>query len=351
MTKSSKSRRVIIVKRPNSFRPIVAGLESRSLLSGLTTVSHPAIEVHVLRTKVIKHLPPTTTTLTSSTSRTSYATPVTFTATVRGSKRNAGNPTGTVTFKDGSTVLGSVPVSIKKRIGTATFRTSSLGPGNHVILATYSGNTRLATSSNAPPVALQVSRVSSTLTLTSSTSSVVFGGGPVSITATVAPSVPTLGPPTGTVTFSEDGNVFAAVPVAGGVAESPLITSPLSVGIHAIVATYSGDGNFNSSDNGSSPLTLQVGRAPTKVNLMGPPSTDFIAGQSVTYTAQVVPLGTPTTVLPTGVVMFTTDLLGSQTSTLQPVNGVAQAVYTFTAPAVSGNFSIIVKYLGDVNFM
>jgi hypothetical protein len=338
------------VKRPNSFRPIVAGLEARSLLSGLTSVSHPAVEVHVLRTKVSKHLPPTTTTMTSSTSHSNYGATVTFTATIQARKRNAGNPTGTVAFKDGNTVLGSVPVSIKKRIGTASFRTSILGPGNHAIVATYSGNKRLATSSNATPVGLQVSRVSSTLTLTSPGSS-TFGGGPVTFTAKVAPAVTNLGLPTGTVTFTEGGNVLAAgVQVVNGVAQAALNTSSLSTGTHAIVATYSGDGNFNPNNNGSSPRTLQVVPAAISLSLTNS-TTSVVVGDQISFTATVIPTGSPPS-LPTGTVAFTSDINPNPTVIpLQVVNGFPQAVYTFTAPAHVGFHVVSAIYSGDSNFL
>jgi len=57
---------------------------------------------------------------------------VTFTATVTGS-----SPTGTVTFRDGSTILGTGTLTAA---GTATFTTSSLTVGSHPITATYNGN-------------------------------------------------------------------------------------------------------------------------------------------------------------------------------------------------------------------
>ena len=48
----------------------------------------------------------------------------------------AGSPTGTVTFLDGSTSLGTGTVTG----GVATFTTSSLAIGAHVITASYGGD-------------------------------------------------------------------------------------------------------------------------------------------------------------------------------------------------------------------
>jgi hypothetical protein len=59
---------------------------------------------------------------------------VTFTATVSLTS-SSGTPTGTVTFKDGSTTLGSSPLSG----GSASYSTSSLATGGHSISAVYSG--------------------------------------------------------------------------------------------------------------------------------------------------------------------------------------------------------------------
>ena len=60
---------------------------------------------------------------------------VTFTATVTGT-----GATGTVTFKDGETILGSSTLSN----GTATYTTSTLSAGTHSITAVYSGDANFA---------------------------------------------------------------------------------------------------------------------------------------------------------------------------------------------------------------
>ena len=62
--------------------------------------------------------------------------PVTFTAQVTASIAGVGSPTGSVTFRDGTTVLGVVNLSG----GRASFTTSSLSVGNHRIQFRYSGD-------------------------------------------------------------------------------------------------------------------------------------------------------------------------------------------------------------------
>ena len=75
----------------------------------------------------------TTTTLTSSANPSITNQSVTFTASVAGS----GTPTGSVTFKDGTTILGT---TLLNAAGTAVFNTSTLSVATHAITASYSGD-------------------------------------------------------------------------------------------------------------------------------------------------------------------------------------------------------------------
>jgi len=79
----------------------------------------------------------TATALASSLNPSTVSASVTFTATVTYLARS-GTPTGTVKFKDltTATLLGSAPLVA----GVATFSTSTLGVGNHSIVATYGGD-------------------------------------------------------------------------------------------------------------------------------------------------------------------------------------------------------------------
>jgi Bacterial Ig-like domain (group 3)/FG-GAP-like repeat/FG-GAP repeat len=83
----------------------------------------------------------TTTVLSSSLNPSTYGQSVTFTATV--SPEYAGTPTGRITFKFGTKVLGAVTLSG----GTATYTTSTLPKGSDVITAGYSGSANFTTSS------------------------------------------------------------------------------------------------------------------------------------------------------------------------------------------------------------
>jgi hypothetical protein len=68
-------------------------------------------------------------------------------------------------------------------------------------------------------------------------------GQSVTFTTTVQQSVPGTGVPTGTITFLDGNSSLGTVSLTSGVAM--LTTSGLSQGTHNIVASYSGDTNFN----------------------------------------------------------------------------------------------------------
>lgn len=84
----------------------------------------------------------TTTALTSSENPAIYGDTVTFTATVGSAAAAA--PSGNVTFKDGKTVVGAVPLVN----GQAQVSTSLLATGSHTLTATYGGSANFSKSSD-----------------------------------------------------------------------------------------------------------------------------------------------------------------------------------------------------------
>jgi hypothetical protein len=85
----------------------------------------------------------TTATLTSSPNPSTVGETVTFTATVTG--QYSGTPFGTVTFKEGNTVL--MKMRLKNKV--ASFSTNKLTQGKHTIQAIYSGGTNFKGSSGS----------------------------------------------------------------------------------------------------------------------------------------------------------------------------------------------------------
>src|SRR5205823_3090661 len=88
----------------------------------------------------------TTATVTSGTNPAAFGQSVTFTATVAAVAPGVGTPTGTVTFRDGTTNLGTATLTAA---GTATLTTATLTIGSHAISAVYGGDTNFATSTSA----------------------------------------------------------------------------------------------------------------------------------------------------------------------------------------------------------
>jgi hypothetical protein len=91
----------------------------------------------------------TTSKVTSSRNPSTHNRSVTFTATVVANAPGKATPTGTVTFKDGSTTLGSGSLSS----GKATYSTSRLSTGTHQITVVYGGSSSFLTSTS--PVLVQ----------------------------------------------------------------------------------------------------------------------------------------------------------------------------------------------------
>ncbi len=93
--------------------------------------------------------------LTSSVNPSDFGQPVKFTATVNASVGGSPSPTGSVIFKDGTTVLGTVPLTS----GSAALTTSTLAAGTHSITASYSGDSNF-NRHTAGPLSQVVSAVS-----------------------------------------------------------------------------------------------------------------------------------------------------------------------------------------------
>jgi len=161
----------------------------------------------------------TVTSLSSSINPSALGQTVTFTATVSGS---GGTPTGAVTFKDGSTTLGTGMLSG----GTATFPTSSLAVGNHSITAVYGGDSNFATSTSTTltqVVAPTCADLFATATALPGMNGTIFGTN-VGATGEVGEPVPTgasvplhsvwckwAAPANGSVTFDTTGSDFDTV--------------------------------------------------------------------------------------------------------------------------------------------
>ena len=160
---------------------------------------------------------------------------VTFTAKVSVVAPGTGTPTGSVTFMDGATPLGTVVLDATRQ---ATLTTSTLVVGAHPITAVYGGDAGYATS-KSPALTETIGKAATKTTLVSSGTPVVHGV-PVTFTATVTVVRPGAGAPTGTVTFLDGATPLGTV-MLDAMGQASLTTSSLVAGARAITARYAGD--------------------------------------------------------------------------------------------------------------
>jgi hypothetical protein len=266
-----------------------------------------------------------------------YGQEVTFTASV--TSIGAPAPTGSVTFKDGSTVLGTLDLDSN---GTASFTTSSLSAGRHFITAAYSGD---GTYGPGSVVLVQPVLQTPIVTLTAKPNPSVYGQA-VTFTATVAAGGPTVNVPEGTVTFLDGTTVLKTVTLNSlGLTSSngkvSFTTSALTAGSHTITAIYSGDTNFTGAT--SDPFNQIVNNADTTTTVSSS-ANPAVSGQAVTFTA-VVQANAPGAGIPTGSVTF---MDGDTILGTGAVDATGTATFTTTDLDV-GDHSITAVYGGDGN--
>lgn len=154
-------------------------------------------------------------------------------------------PTGSLSFRDGNTLLATVPLSG----AAASLTTGSLSVGTHQLSVTYNGDTHYAATTAA--LGQTVLNATTTTSLSVDATPGTYGK-PVSFAAQVSSNG---GIATGVVRFEEAGRIIGTAELdASGKAVFALAT--LLPGGHQIVATYLGDGKASLSS--SAPLALAV---------------------------------------------------------------------------------------------
>jgi uncharacterized repeat protein (TIGR03803 family) len=264
-----------------------------------------------------------TVTLTSSANPSYVGQSVTFSVIVSG---KGVTPTGSVTFEEGTTVLGTETLAD----GEASFTTSFSAVGKFDIVADYSGDKNYVASNSS--LLDQIVKKSTTTTALASSLNPSIYGQTVTLTATVSSSGST---PTGTVAFMNGSKLLGRVTLSDGVAK--LAASALPAGTLTITASYSGDAGHIKST--SPPLSQVVNQATTStvvVSSVNPSN----AGESVKLTATV----TSSTTIPTGSVTFMDGTTVLATETLGKGKGI---FVTSSLPAGANNITAV--YAGTTN--
>lgn len=188
-----------------------------------------------------------------------------------------GTPTGSVTFKDGSTTLSTVALAS----GAASYTSTAFSIGSHSLTAVYTGDSIYGGATSSAQT-LVVGLIAPTVTLTALATAVLAG--PVTLSASVAGSP---GTPSGSVTFQDGSTVLSTVTVVSGTAS--YTTSMLAAGTHTITAVYSGDATFGAAT--SAPSTVTVSVAPAITFSASPSSLTVSRGSSVTSVITGTPVG------------------------------------------------------------
>jgi hypothetical protein len=286
---------------------------------------------------------PTTTTLTAAPNPSMFGQNVVLSVSVTASGGGAGIPSGTISFSDGSTTLGTVALD---SAGKASLGLSSLGVGMHILAAAYGGDNNFTSSSatGAGGVTQVVNRSTTTTTLSSSSNPSVFGQA-VTLTAAVVASGGGAGIPPGAINFSEAGIPLASVALDNTGRASVTLTS-LALGSHSLSASYAGNSSFLASS--STPLSQFVNKDSVLMSLNSAPNPSTYR-ESVTFTLQVSaapPGGSSGTPIPTGTVTLTegASVLGVATLDLSGKTSFVLGNLT------TGVHSIGATYGGDTNF-
>jgi hypothetical protein len=237
--------------------------------------------------------------------------------------------TGTITFFDGYTPLGSGSITA----GQATFITSSLAGGTHLLHASYSGDSLNAASASAASIET-IAAAASTTSLALAQASVIAGA---SVTVNVRVNTANT-TPSGTVTLSSGATILASGPLASAIpgtayATLSFSTTGMSLGSVAITASYAGDPNDQPSSSPAASVAILAIPTTSTLTLS---SNEISIQSSVTLAASLTSLsGTPTgsiTFAANGTTLATAALSNSGT-----------ASYTFT-PAAIANETLTATY-------
>jgi hypothetical protein len=244
---------------------------------------------------------------------------------------NGVTPTGLVTFLDGGVNVGVIRLDMT---GNASLTLSSLLPGNHLVTASYAGDTNNAPSVSSPLTQSVVQQT--TVTVYSSANPSMLSNA-VTITVTVSGGLAQY-PATGVVSLYDAGNLLGTQSLNAIDTVHFTLTAP-TLGQHLLTASYAGD-----STNGAaiSPgFTQTVKLSPTTTSFTSS-ATTLSSGESVTFIALVQGAGHN---VPTGTVTFLSGSMVLGTAALD-----STGLGTLNVMPSQGTDTVVVQYPGDSLF-
>ena len=226
----------------------------------------------------------TTAAANSSANPSVFGSNVVFSLTVSASAPGSGTPTGTVTFKDGATILGmSALVS-----GSATYTNGSLSVGSHSITVIYNGDANFIASTSSV-LSQVVNKANQTITF-GPLPSRTYGAMPFGLIATTSSGLPVSfsiasGPATisGTnLTITGAGTVTVNADQAGNISYNAATTVQQTFTVSAATLTVSGITASDRVYNGGTNAVLNVGGA-TLVGVIGSDNVTLNTGGATGY--------------------------------------------------------------------
>jgi hypothetical protein len=305
---------------------VTAGLHE-NLATFLSDQGHPSTSTAFIRVDRAA----TTIEISSTAAEIALGEPVTFTAKVAGILPAKGTPTGRVTFRNGSTVLGAADLSID---GVATFSPKFSVAGEHSVFAAYEVDRDHAERASVE-FKLLVNRLASATAVMSSADHVIFGV-PITLTAKVTSASAA---PTGQIAFSAEGQSLGTSFLTSDGTGS-IVVSELPAGHHLIMAIYSGDGNLSPSR--AEPLTQVVAKVPTTI-AVSTSSNKIIADEPFLFTFTVSSINRTA---PSGTVILKSGPNVVSAITLSPPE-----VPTLTTRLGAGTHHMTAEYSGDTNHL
>jgi Astacin (Peptidase family M12A)/Bacterial Ig-like domain (group 3)/MBG domain (YGX type)/Chitobiase/beta-hexosaminidase C-terminal domain len=285
------------VATPGAFQVYVENFPTG--WNGCAVFGYQTFQVHGAK-------PATSTTATSSANPSTFGSTVSFTATVTSSGNSA---TGSVSFKDGLTVLGTGSLNGS---GVATFTTSALAVGTHSITAVYAGDGSNVGSTSAA-LTQTVTQALQTITF-APISNVNYGVSAFALSATSSSGLPVTfkldsGPATlstGTLTITGVGTVMVEADQIGNSNYSPatavirsftVAKAPLTVTVNSVSKTYGAavpvfTGTISGLKNGDA-LTAAYSSTGTATSPVGAyPITATLSGAALSNYAPTTIAGT-----------------------------------------------------------
>jgi hypothetical protein len=236
-------------------------------------------------------------------------------------------PTGSVSVRDGETVLGTADLAAGHASVAVPAR--SLEPGTHTLTVAYAGDDHVAAATDS--IVLTVTKAVGSLSAAGASAAY---GKAVSVPVTVAADGVT---PTGTVTVTAGATVLGVATLRGGAATVVVRAKSLAPGAHSLSIVYSGDAVVAA---GTGTATLTVTKA--KASIAKPsvaPRTVIVKKTRATVTVKVIATG----VTPTGKVTVAGGGVPKRTVTLRG----GKAVVKLPVFRSKGAKRLTVTYLGD----